>query len=141
MTQTEPTITVVAGLIQRDRTWLICQRRHDGAFPLKWEFPGGKVEPGETYQDSLRRELREELGIEAKIGPEWYRTCHAYPGTYTVNLIFYHVPAFCGTLQNYAFEQVRWETATRLAEFEFLEGDAELIRLMRQGKLPPARPY
>lgn len=136
MTPTPPTLTVVAGLIRRDGAWLICQRRRDAAFPLKWEFPGGKVEPGETCEAGLRRELREELGIEAEIGPEVYRTCHEYPGTYTVALIFYHVPDFQGLLRNQAFEQVRWEKSERLLAFDFLDGDAELIHLLSQGKLP-----
>jgi 8-oxo-dGTP diphosphatase len=130
-----PTIMVVAGLLQRYGAVLICQRRHDGAFPLKWEFPGGKIEPGETGADSLRRELHEELGIEAEIGPEMYRTRHQYPGQYTVELIFYRVSAFQGALHNYAFEQVRWENPARLLSYDFLEGDAELIRLLHQGEL------
>ena len=134
-----PTIRVVAGLMQRHGAVLICQRRHDGAFPLKWEFPGGKIEPGETDADSLRRELREELGIEAEIGPEVYRTRHEYPGQYTVELVFYRVSAFQGVLHNYAFEQVRWENPARLLSYDFLEGDAELIRLLRQGKLLPRK--
>ena len=61
------TITVVAGLIQQGGRLLVCQRRRDGAFALKWEFPGGKVEPGETYEKGLRRELHEELGIDATL--------------------------------------------------------------------------
>src|SRR5215468_8749864 len=80
MSHASSTITVVAGLIQQGGRLLVCQRRRDGAFALKWEFPGGKVEPGETYENGLRRELREELGIEAHIGPEAYRTRHDYPG-------------------------------------------------------------
>jgi 8-oxo-dGTP diphosphatase len=127
----------VAGLLWQEDAVLICQRRHDGAFPLQWEFPGGKVEPGETCEDGLRRELQEELGIEAQIGPEAYRTRHDYPGKYTVELIFYHVPTFCGTLRNHAFEQVRWEAPARLPSFDFLAGDAELITLLSQGKLAP----
>lgn len=132
----DPTITVVAGLIQQDGALLVCQRRQGGAFAWQWEFPGGKVEPGETYEDGLRRELREELGIEAQIGPEAYRTCHDYPGRYSVELIFYHVTHFSGTLQNYAFEQVSWSLPRHLPTFDFLEGDAELIRLLSQGRLP-----
>jgi 8-oxo-dGTP diphosphatase len=130
-----PTILVVAGLLQRQGALLICQRRRDGAFPLKWEFPGGKVEPGETPEASLRRELREELAIEAEIGAELLRTRHAYPGVYTVELIFYHVRTFHGTLRNLAFEQVRWEPLGHLSHFDFLEGDAELIRRLRHGHL------
>jgi 8-oxo-dGTP diphosphatase len=135
MSQPQPTITVVAGLIQRDGLLLICQRRRDGAFPLKWEFPGGKVEPGETPADSLGRELREELGIEAQVGPELFRTRHDYPGVHTVELIFYHIRAFQGVLDNQAFEQIRWELPARLLTFDFLDGDAELITLLSQGKL------
>jgi 8-oxo-dGTP diphosphatase len=126
----------VAGLLQQNDTLLICQRRHDGAFPLKWEFPGGKVEPGEAAAESLRRELHEELGIEAEIGAELYRTRHNYPGVYTVELIFYHVRAFRGTLHNHVFAQVRWEALAHLPRFDFLAGDAELIGLLSQGQLP-----
>jgi mutator protein MutT len=103
---------------------------------LKWECPGGKVEPGETYEDGLRRELREELGIAARIGPEAYRTRHDYPGKYTVALVFYHVVDFSGKLQNYAFEQICWALPADLPTYDFLEGDAELIALLSQGQLP-----
>jgi 8-oxo-dGTP diphosphatase len=136
MSQPAPTITVVAGLIQQGQRLLICQRRRDGAFALQWEFPGGKVEPGETYEEGLHRELREELGIAARIGPEAYRTRHDYPGKYTVELLFYHVTDFSGTLHNYAFEQICWALPADLATYDFLEGDAELIALLSQGKLP-----
>jgi 8-oxo-dGTP diphosphatase len=135
MSDSLPTIVVVAGLIWRDGTLLVCQRRHDGAFPLQWEFPGGKVETGETYEDCLRRELHEELGIDAELGPEAYRTRHDYPSKYTVELIFYHVPAFRGALHNHAFEQIRWEVPAHLSAFDFLAGDAELIMLLSQGQL------
>jgi len=136
MSRPSPTISVVAGLIQQGNMLLICQRRRDGAFALKWEFPGGKVEPGETYEDGLRRELREELGIAARIGPEAYRTRHDYPGKYAVELTFYHVVDFSGTLHNYAFEQICWARPADLPTYDFLEGDAELIALLSQGQLP-----
>jgi 8-oxo-dGTP diphosphatase len=135
MSQVQPTITVVAGLIQRNGLLLICQRRPDGAFPLKWEFPGGKVEPGETPVDGLRRELREELDIDAQVGQEVYRVCHNYPGVHTVELLFYHIRAFQGGMSNQAFEQIRWEPPAGLGAFDFLDGDAELISLLSQGKL------
>lgn len=133
-----PTITVVAGLLYHHGTLLVCQRRRGKAFALKWEFPGGKVEPGETYEAGLRRELREELGIEAHIGPERYRTRHHYPGQYTVELIFYEVTTFQGAPQNHAFEQIRWAEPASLPALDFLEGDAELITLLSQGQLPPS---
>jgi 8-oxo-dGTP diphosphatase len=131
MSSSLPTITVVAGLICQAGRWLICQRRRDAAFALKWEFPGGKVRPGEALQAALRRELCEELGIETDIGPERYRTRHHYPEQYTVELIFYEVITFRGTPQNYVFEQIRWVPLDALPTLDCLEGDAELIALLR----------
>lgn len=130
MSSSLPTITVVAGLIHQADNWLVCQRRRDAAFALKWEFPGGKVKPGEALQDSLRRELCEELGIDADIGPERYRTRHNYPDQYTVELIFFDVMAFRGTPQNHVFEQICWVPLSGLPYLDFLEGDAELIAFL-----------
>ena len=109
MSQSQAAIRVVAGLMQHHGTVLICQRQRHGAFPRQWEFPGGKVEPGETPEHGLRRQLHEELDIEVQVGAALYRTRHVYPGTYTVELTFYHVAAFAGHLQNLAFEDIRWE--------------------------------
>jgi 8-oxo-dGTP diphosphatase len=136
MSQSTPTILVVAGLIQRNGKLLACQRRRDSAFALKWEFPGGKVEAAEGWEEALRRELQEELGVEAEIGPEAYRTRHEYPGKHTVELRFYHVTTFQGTLRNLTFEEIRWATPADLPGLDFLEGDAELITLLSQGRLP-----
>lgn len=118
---------MVAGLIRRADQWLVCQRRRDADFALKWEFPGGKVKPGEALEAGLRRELLEELGIDTDIGPERYRTYHHYPEQYTVELVFYDVTAFRGTPQNRVFEQIRWAPRDVLPMLNFLEGDAELI--------------
>jgi 8-oxo-dGTP diphosphatase len=136
MSASLPTITVVAGLVQQQGMLLICQRRRGSAFALQWEFPGGKVEPGETSEEGLQRELHEELDIDARIGPERYRTRHHYPGKYTVELIFFDVTDFQGTPHNRAFEQIRWVAPASLPTFDFLEGDAELIALLSQGLLP-----
>jgi 8-oxo-dGTP diphosphatase len=124
-------ITVVAGLIHQAGQWLVCQRRRDAAFALKWEFPGGKVQPGETLEAGLRRELREELGIDTDIGSECYRTRHHYPAQYTVELIFYEVTSFQGTPQNFVFEQIRWAPLDALPSLDFLDGDAEMIARLR----------
>jgi len=131
MSSSIPTITVVAGLIHQAGQWLVCQRRRDASFALKWEFPGGKVKPGEALEAALRRELREELSIDTDIGPERYRTRHHYPQHYTVELIFFEVIAFQGTPQNHVFEQIRWVSLDVLPTLNFLEGDAELIVLLR----------
>jgi mutator protein MutT len=129
-----PTITVVAGLIRQTGEWLVCQRRHDATFALRWEFPGGKVHPGEALEAALRRELREELSIDTDIGPERYRTRHHYSEQYTVELIFFEIMAFRGTPQNRVFEQIRWVSLDVLPSLDFLEGDAELIELLRSSR-------
>ncbi len=119
---------VAAALLENDGFVLICQRRAGQAHPLKWEFPGGKVEPGETPDQALRRELREELGIEAEIGAEITRYEYVYPGKQPIVLIFYHVQRFQGQIRNVVFEQIRWESFARLPEYDFLEGDTEFVR-------------
>ncbi len=141
MSSALPTLTVVAGLIQRHGDLLICQRRRDAAFALQWEFPGGKLEAGEGSAAALRRELQEELGIVADIGAGLYRTQHDYPGLYSVKLVFHHVSRFHGDVCNRAFEQIRWAAPDRLPAFDFLAGDAELIGLLNRGEIsvPPTR--
>ena len=135
MSSTLPTLTVAAGLIQRHGALLVCQRRRGGAFPLQWEFPGGKLEAGESSESALRRELEEELDIVAEIGTELYRTQHDYPGTYSVMLVFHHVARFSGDPRNNAFEQIRWAEPAQLPTLNFLEGDAELIDLLNRGEI------
>ena len=135
MSSALPTLTVVAGLIQRQGALLICQRRRDAAFALQWEFPGGKLEAGESSEAALRRELEEELAIVTDIGAELYRTQHDYPGVYSVKLVFHHVTRFSGALHNRAFEQIRWAALEQLPAFDFLAGDAELIGLLNRGEV------
>src|ERR1700747_2283310 len=74
----KPELTVAAALILRNSKLLVCQRHRNDSHALQWEFPGGKVEPGESPAQALARELREELGIEATIGKELFRTSHRY---------------------------------------------------------------
>ena len=80
---------VVAALIVKDDLLLACQRTRHQAMPLKWEFPGGKIEEGEQPRDAMRRELEEELGIEADVGSEVARIVHQYPGGSSVELRFF----------------------------------------------------
>ena len=85
------TIQVVAALLYRGNRLLVCQRKENGSFPLKWEFPGGKVERGEGYLVALCRELREELGIEVQSATEIFRHKHLYPDRTEVDLTFFRV--------------------------------------------------
>ena len=124
--------TVVAALILRDSKLLICQRRHDDTHGLQWEFPGGKIEPGETPSEALVRELREELGIKAVIGKEIFRTRHRYREYESeLELIFFQAAVDReATLQNRIFERFEWVEPSTLPSYAFLEADKEFVQLL-----------
>jgi 8-oxo-dGTP diphosphatase len=126
---------VVAGVIERDGQILIGQRRAKDRHALKWEFPGGKVEPREHPKEALRRELREELGIDADIGPEIVRYEFQYPKRSPILLIFHSVTAYRGEPSNDAFEQIKWEIRERLPEYDFLDGDVDFVRRLARRQL------
>src|SRR5512147_2872664 len=114
---------VVAGLIVRDHEILVCQRTKYQSMPLKWEFPGGKIESGEQPRDALRRELEEELGITAEIGDEVARIVHTYPSGGAVELRFYIVPSYSGDMENRIFRDIQWVNRKELPTYDFLEAD------------------
>ncbi len=126
---------VAAGLILRGNELLICQRRPDQPMALQWEFPGGKIEAGESAEQALERELNEELGIKAKIGPLVTRIRHNYRHGGAVDLQFFAVREFSGELDNRIFAQVRWARIEDLPEYDFLPADRGLIRDLAAGKL------
>jgi len=126
---------VVAALIWQDGKVLICQRTRHQPMPLKWEFPGGKIEEGEQPRDALRRELDEELGIAAVIGDEVARIRHEYPNGNSIELRFYDVRAYSGELENRIFRDVVWADPSTLPAYDFLEADLELVKSLAQGKL------
>jgi len=126
---------VVAALIEKDGKLLICQRTRHQTMPLKWEFPGGKIEDGEQPRDALRRELEEELGILAAIGDELARIQHEYPGGGMVELRFYVVREYKGEIENRIFREIRWAAPQDLPKFDFLEADLTLVRDLAMGKL------
>jgi len=115
-------------MIERDGQILICQRKRGGRHPLKWEFPGGKVESGEDSASALARELREELQIEARIGPAIHTEAVQYPNGPMIRVEFYRVTEFSGEPVNVEFEQIVWEDRGNLAEYDFLEGDIKFIK-------------
>lgn len=121
-------LLVVAGVIERDGLVLVCQRQAGDTHAFKWEFPGGKVEPGETPQQALMRELNEELGITAEVGEEIARYEYRYARRPPIMLIFYRVRAFEGEPKPLVFEAIRWEPHSRLPAYDFLDGDREFIR-------------
>ena len=135
----KPETHVVAGVLERDGKILICRRRADQAHPLKWEFPGGKIESGESAEAALIRELREELGIEAERGRELARYEFAYPGKQPIQLIFLAVPGWRGEIENRIFEALAWEAPEALAAYDFLEGDAAFISMLTDPEWRMAR--
>jgi 8-oxo-dGTP diphosphatase len=128
-------ITVTAGIITDGGRMLICQRRAGSRFPLKWEFPGGKMEDGESPEACLRRELREELAIEAEVGPEIYRTQYRYSNGFAVRLLFFRILSFTGAPVNRAFERIEWARCADLTGYDFLEADRELVERMARGEI------
>ena len=129
-------IIVVAAIIHRDGRYLICQRRSGDAFGLKWEFPGGKVRDGEAPEAALRRELKEELGSIAAIGPLALKARHKYREMdREVELLFYLASLETAPLQNFSFEQIVWAEASRLPAYDFLDADRPLVEKLSRGEL------
>jgi 8-oxo-dGTP diphosphatase len=126
---------VAAALIVRDGQILICQRTRHQPMPLKWEFPGGKIEEGEQPRDAMRRELDEELGIWAEVGEEVARIRHNYKTGHQVELRFFIVHDFQGQLENRIFRDVRWVRREQLPEYDFLEADREFVAQLAAGKI------
>ena len=124
-------VQVVAAILERQGKILIGQRMPDQSHPLKWEFPGGKVEPGETPEQAVARELEEELDIRATTVDEIARYPYTYPGKNPIELIFYRIRHFEGEPRNLIFHDLRWQPAEALGDMDFLEGDVPFLRAWR----------
>jgi 8-oxo-dGTP diphosphatase len=125
---------VVAGVIRRDDgRLLITQRLADDTLGGYWEFPGGKVDPGEELRAALARELAEELGVQAEIGAELQRIVHAYPDR-DVRLYFFEVRIVSGEPQKLEVADLRWVTLDELMNYKFPEADLPLLRQLREGR-------
>ena len=127
-------ILVTAGILVLDGRILICQRHHNDRYGLQWEFPGGKVQAGEGLPAALRRELHEELGIEAVVGEEVFRLRHRYPDRF-VEVVFFDVPHYDGAPENRVFERIEWVARSGLPAYPFLEADRELVEKLAQGEI------
>jgi len=127
-------ILVTAGILTKGDHVLICQRHRSDRYGLQWEFPGGKLQEGEDLKASLKRELAEELSIDAEVGDEVFRLRHRYPDRY-VEVVFFAVPAYRGEVRNRAFEAVEWAPRAGLPAYDFLEADRELVVRMARGEI------
>lgn len=129
-------LRVVAALIESDGRVLVCQRRRGDRFGLLWEFPGGKVEAGEELPAALARELNEELGVNAPVGPEVYRTFFQYRELQnSTEIVFFAALARPEEVRNLAFEKIEWRTPQTLSELDFLPADRDLVGQLASGSL------
>jgi mutator protein MutT len=130
-------LTVVAALIESEGKLLVCQRRRGSKFELLWEFPGGKREPGETLETALARELYEELGVIARIGPEVHRLRHQYATTgVPFELVFFAAAAARDEIRNLEFERIEWCEPIALPQLNFLDADKDLVAKLTSGEIP-----
>jgi 8-oxo-dGTP diphosphatase len=132
-------IIVVAGVIERsDRRLLICQRRASGTSPLKWEFPGGKLQPGDEPEAALARELREELGATLRKNREIARVQHTYAITAEpLEIRFYAAEIVEAELTPRTFEQIAWVLPKELGDYDFLAANKTLVANLATGRIKP----
>lgn len=118
-------LEVACAILKANDKFLICQRSEIMKLPLKWEFPGGKIESGETKEDCLRREIEEELGVKIIVGPELKAVSHMYP-TFS---IFY--PFICqiesGEIKLSEHAQYLWVNKHQLLNFDWAEADLPIV--------------
>lgn len=122
-------IEVAAGLVERDGALLISRRKQGSHLAGLWEFPGGKREPSESWEDCLVRELREELGITVAAGALRHETVHRYPGK-TVHLRFYSAVLLSGEPRAIECDAVAWVRPGDLGGYSFPEADRALVELL-----------
>lgn len=121
-----PHIEVVAAILWRDGRFLAVERPQGKAMAGLWEFPGGKIEPGETAEAALVRELAEELGVTALQFAFWKKKTHAYPAL-RVRLHFFHVHDFSGTLEALEGQRMSWVSPDEAQGLPFLEADQDIV--------------
>jgi 8-oxo-dGTP diphosphatase len=126
---------VVAALVVRGEDILCCQRTEYQTLPMKWEFPGGKIEPGEDAPAALSRELDEELGIRPQIGRKVAQIQHHYANGNAVELHFFLVEQYEGEMQNRIFREIRWVNRRELPKLDFLDADRKLVHQLANGEL------
>lgn len=143
---------VAVGIILKDGLVLACQRKQNAVYPLKWEFPGGKIETGESATEALVREMKEELDIDVVVDQLFHRQTWDYAenpsgknngGTFDVTYFLVH--SFSGEPVNHAFEQILWVTPSALPAMDILEGNRDAVKLLmdyvnNQDSRPDAAP-
>lgn len=127
-------IEVVAALIWDGDKFMICQRPANKARGMLWEFAGGKVEPGETKEQALTRECREELAVTLSVGSAFMNVTHEYPDI-NVHLTLFNATIAAGTPQKLEHNDVRWITVSEIPQYEFCPADEDILsKLQGLGK-------
>ena len=126
-------INVVAGIIINQNKILIGKRKDKDIGGGKWEFPGGKIEVGETNSEALERELYEELGISVKIGKELMNYEHLFKTT-IYNITFMEITDYEGEIRNNAHSEIKWVKFSKLPEYDFISGDDRFIQSLLKSK-------
>ena len=122
---------VVAALIWQGERFMICQRPAHKARGMLWEFVGGKVEPGESKEQALVRECREELAVEVAVGDIFLEVTHTYPDI-TVHLTLFHASIVQGVPQKLAHNDIRYITVDEIPKYEFCPADEVILQKLRQ---------
>lgn len=126
---------VSAAVIERDGMILIARRKRGKLQAGKWEFPGGTIEEGETPQECLERELREELAIKVVVGDLVCESEYSYSSDFTIRLLAFRVEVISGTFDLNDHDEIRWVRPPDLVKYEFPEADKPLIeRLANRGR-------
>ena len=126
---------VVAALIWKGNQFMICQRPAHKARGLLWEFVGGKVEPGETKEQALVRECREELAVTVQVGEVFMEVTHKYPDL-TVHLTLFHASIQEGTPQMREHNDIRWITVEEIDQYPFCPADEVILERLKGGSVP-----
>ena len=126
-------INVVAGIVINQNKILIGKRKDEDIGGGKWEFPGGKIEIGETNSEALERELYEELGISVKIGKELMNYEHMFKTT-IYNISFMEIIDYEGEIRNNAHSEIKWVKFSNLLEYDFISGDDRFIQSFLKSK-------
>lgn len=124
-------VEVVAALIWRGDRFLACQRPAHKARGLLWEFVGGKVESGESKEEALVRECREELGVTVRVGEVFTELTHVYPDL-TVRLTLFHAAIPEGEPQKLEHNDLRWITVGEMDDYPFCPADETILRKLRE---------
>ena len=122
-------IVVSAGIVSRDGKIMLCQRRPGDRLSLKWEFPGGKLESGESPQQALERELREELAIETRTG-RIFDVHHEISGDREILVMFFRSELISGEPQTIECNAMHWVDPARLTEYDLAPADMEVAKLL-----------